>query len=146
MMKRVLVGLIFLLGYNFLQGQNWVPLDAGIECFYNANVTNMYVDSSSNRLYVSGIFTQDGNCVPMKGVAEWNGVSWDSIGRTEGNAAKYGVYKYHDTLLVYGNFSNSNLLFYWAKWNGNNWDSIPGGPNAGVTCYAERGDSLFLGG
>ncbi len=145
-MKRALFLFFLLTQHPVLFSQNWVPLDQGIECFYNADVKDMCVDSTNDLLRVSGMFNQDGNCVAMRGIAQWNGTEWDSIGIGEGNAVKYGIYQYHDTLLVYGNFTDSNIIFYWAKWNGTSLDSIPGGPNAGVMCYAERGDSLFLGG
>jgi hypothetical protein len=145
-MKKLILIIFPLFSHPVLIGQNWVPMDKGIDCFYHYNVREIYVDSLNDELYIAGIFVEDGNCVPMRGIAYWNGNHWDSIGISEGNAAKYGLCKYNDTLIVYGNFSDSNFITYWAQWNGTVWDSIAGGPNGPVRCYVAKGDSLFIGG
>lgn len=145
-MIRLVLFSILIFAQPLLVAQNWVPLDRGIECFFNADVKEIHVDSINDQVYISGMFVQDGNCVPMRGMAIWDGNYWDSIGINEGNAFKYGITQYANSLLVYGNFSNSSTNFYWANWNGVTWDSINGSPNAPVVCSIQRGDSLYIGG
>jgi hypothetical protein len=126
--------------------QTWLPMDNGIDCFYNGEVRQILVDSVADKLYICGMFNQDGDCVPMRGMAQWTGSKWDSIGNaTEGIAMKYGMKIFRDTLYLYGNFYNVNTKEYLAKWNGSYWDTIPGSPESVLT-YAEKGDTLYMGG
>ena len=122
-------------------------MDKGIECFYGADVKKILVDSVNDKLYANGNFNQDGNCVPMRGMAMWDGQHWDSIGNgTEGIAMKYMMALYNNDLYAYGNFYNNNVDEYFAKWNGVSWDTISKNPNGTIACTVQRDGVLYLGG
>lgn len=145
-MRRILFFLCLIVQHPVLFGQNWVPLDKGIECFFTGDVRRIYIDSIQDQLYVTGAFNQDGDCVTMRGVARWNGSAWDSMSNANNGAAnKFAITKFNDTLLLYGNFYTANI-FRLAKWDGSSWDTITSSPNFQVLCYAEKNGELYLGG
>ena len=125
------------------QCQNWIPLDKGIGYGW-ADVRRILPDS--NCIYISGAFTEDGNNVPMMGIAKWDGVKWDSVGdANKFSGIKLGIIKYHDTLITSGIFYdmwNENLV----KLNGEIWDTIPNSKGLNVVCYTEKNGILYFGG
>ena len=127
--------------------QTWLPLDRGIECFYGGtNVKNMIVDPLTDKLFICGDFSEDGNCVPMRGLAQWNGQYWDSIGRgSEGNIPKLGMTMYKDTLYVTGSFYNLYINFCLAKWDGSHLDTLSNSPE-GAWAFVEKNGVLYMGG
>jgi len=145
-MKKIFF--LFVIIYNLqLHAQTWLPMDKGIDCSIGGTtVRNIVVDSIADKLYVSGIFVEDGNCSIMRGIAQWNGQSWDSIGRgSEGSVPKFGMTMYKDTLYASGNFYNGNTTIYTAKWNGTFWDTILNSSEIALT-YTEKDRILYIGG
>jgi len=122
-------------------------MDKGIDCSIGGTtVRNIVVDSVTDKLYVSGIFFEDGNCNIMRGVAQWNGQHWDSLGRgSEGIVPKFGLAMYKDTLYANGNFYDSNINFYLGKWNGTFWDTILKIPEK-ITTYIQKDGILYMAG
>ena len=139
--------LVSLWGIPFGMSQTWLPLDKGIECLYGGTlIRDIVVDTVTDRLFVSGTFVEDGNCVIMRGVAQWDGQRWDSVGLgSEGNATKLGMTMYNDTLYVTGNFYDLNNNFYFGKWNGTFWDTLPHSPYE-AWAFAEKNGILYMGG
>ena len=143
----LLLMIVSLWGIPFGMSQTWLPMDKGIECFYSgSNVKNIIVNPVTDKLFVSGTFEEDGNCIPMRGIAQWNGQSWDSIGRgSEGIIPRFQMTVYNDTLYANGNFYDSNINFYLGKWNGNYWDTIIKIPET-INTYAQKDGMLYIGG
>jgi hypothetical protein len=121
-------------------------MDKGIDCFYNGSVKKILVDEINNKLYISGTFSHDGNCIPLRGIASWDGLHWNSIGdASEGNATKLSITLFNDTLYCYGIFFNANTNQYLAKWDGIKWDTLPGSPN-NVLSFLQKDNDLFMAG
>ncbi len=109
--------------------QNWMPLNSGL-----TNTPRvMYADTIEQYLYVTGIFrTVDG--IPTKGIARWNGLSWDSLGAgidgfdSLNNPPNHvsSISRFGNKLLVTGYFNSLGNL--WIKnigtWDGISWDSL----------------------
>jgi hypothetical protein len=138
---------VFVLGHSTLFAQNWVPLDKGIDCFYNGGIGSILIDSAADKIYISGAFHDDGNCTTMMGLAQWDGFRWDSIGANgnQGSAVKSPLCKYKDTLYSFGNLYLPPV-FRSMKFNGTNWDTLSNGPNEAPMCYAEKNGDLYFGG
>src|SRR5687767_8075044 len=69
--------------YPFIgtHAQVWNPLNRG----FNNAVLCLFSDTISNRLYAGGSFSKTGfwtdtNGKLVMGIAQWNGISWDSLG------------------------------------------------------------------
>jgi len=139
--------LVSLWGIPFGMSQTWLPLDKGIECLHaGTNVRHIVVDTVTDKLFVSGTFAEDGNCIPMRGIAQWNGHSWDSIGRgSEGMIPRFEMVMYNDTLYANGNFYDDNTNLYLAKWNGAYWDTLPNTSKTILAC-AQKDGALYMGG
>ncbi|MEI6852756.1 MAG: T9SS type A sorting domain-containing protein [Bacteroidota bacterium] len=140
-----IIKLLFIIWFAWviipLHSQNWLPLDKGIAL---ADIHHIFPDS--NCIYVSGNFTEDGNNIPMRGIAKWDGTKWDSVGdANKFNATKLGIYKYHDTLLTSGIFYDWPYSSF-AKLNEGLWEPFPNSRSLDVTCFLEKDNVLYLGG
>lgn len=128
---------------NCCSGQNWLPLDKGIGKTW-AEIRQVFPDS--NVLYVTGTFTEDGNNIPMRGMAKWNGIKWDSVGdANKFNATKADIYKFNDTLLtssVFYDFPHISL----SKLKGEIWEPYPNTRDLIVDCFLEKNGILYMGG
>jgi hypothetical protein len=113
----------------------------------------MYADSSF--LYVSGNFALiDG--VLMKGIARWNGISWDSLGagingletaHIYPNTSVSTIINFQNNLYVGGAFhslGNVDALGV-GFWDGVTWDSMPVQPE-GANVLSAINQELYLGG
>ncbi len=146
-MKKSIIsyGLFFLISLFHLitYSQNWLPLDKGIGRSF-AEIRQVFPDS--NFIYVTGSFTEDGNNIPMRGIAKWDGIKWDSVGdANKYNATKLEMCRYNDTLIVSGNFLtpfHENLV----KLEGAIWDTIPNSRDLNVSCFLEENGILYFGG
>ncbi len=133
---------------------HWDSLPGGV--FQNVySINSMYVDSEY--LYVSGDFNKVAG-IPMKGIARWNGIKWDSMGggienfkRSPGNVNAMAIY--HQKLYVAGVFPGlGNVSAYSVgRWDGTAWDSIPIKPfkhdSAGIiSALTVINDKLYMGG
>jgi trimeric autotransporter adhesin len=135
--------LIILLFPIVIFSQNWLPLDKGIGKTW-ADIHYIFPDS--NCIYVSGNFTDDGNNIPMRGIAKWDGTKWDSVGdANKFNATKSGIFKYRDTLFTSGIFYDSPHVSF-AKIKGGIWEPFSDSRDLEVSCFLEKDGILYLGG
>ena len=121
----LLIILLFITKLGF--PQSWLPLGAGV----NDIVRVLYFDSTTNKLYVGGSFTQV-DSLSIKCIAKWDGNKWDSLaGGMESGGSVNSIIRFQDTLYAGGMI---DYAFYngiekringLAKWNGVFWDSIP---------------------
>lgn len=110
--------------------QHWQTLQDGLEKY----TTELYTDTVSNNLFVGGVFKSVNNNT-VWGIADWNGVQWDSLGSgiddssfTNRPAATYAIQRYGNWIYVGGAFQEAGNLNApaFARWNGSNWDTVPG--------------------
>jgi hypothetical protein len=147
--------LLFLAGPQLLRAQIWDSLGGGT----NFQVKILYSDSLENYLYMAGRFYTVDH-LPMKGIARWNGVTWDSLGTgidgLDGNPMPQNTWcieRYQGKLYVGGAFSS--LGDAEAKcigtWDGSTWSDInplpfnQGSTYAVMSMETINGD-LYVGG
>jgi len=131
-LKSIIIYLII-----FLEGkancQNWYSVGD----YFDNQAVSLYSDSVLNKLFIAGNFRKIGTKI-AKGVAAWDGQSWDTLnGGMDFQPAKF-VTRYSGDLYCCGLFRKSNGINGvttngFAKWNGLSWDSVnigfnPGGP------------------
>lgn len=78
------------------------------------------IDTSSSVLYLGGWVTSVGN-MPVQGVAQWNGVSWDSMGN---GVTPRAIVEYNGEIIAggtYGSPTNQPAGRGLSKWNGTSW-------------------------
>jgi len=78
-------------------------------------------------IYAGGSFLKADN-KPIKGLAKWNGITWDSV-RTGVDWVKKILVNNND-LYISGSFDNQTV--YFTKWNGTSWTNLPSVSN--YTC------------
>jgi len=128
--------------------------------FQNPDAANvMYADS--NYMYVGGPFTEVGG-KPMKAIARWNGVKWDSMGAgidglDTGNQYGLGnigaITTFQNKIYVGGAFfslGHTNIRAI-GTWDGTKWDSLPIQPIGqleydGIATLAVINNKLYIGG
>jgi len=119
----------------------------------------MYADS--NYMYVAGDFYEVGG-IPIKGIARWNGVKWDSMGAGVngldiGNQYGLGdlatITTFHNRIYVGGAFFSLGHVNARAigTWDGTKWDSLPIQPIGqldydGIATLDVINDKLYIGG
>jgi hypothetical protein len=106
-------------------GANWNP--AGGE-FNQATPNFCSIKSTivnNNKLYAGGQF-QDNAGIPMKNIACYNGIKWDTVGKgLNGSVCNLAVH--NGSVIAVGGFTSSgtnNSVKYIASWNGFNWNPI----------------------
>ncbi len=131
-------------------GFKWDSLEDGID-------VNMPLISSVFSLcnYSGSLFTggelEGANHIPLKGIAQWNGVSWDSV-LAGINGKVYALAVYNGELYAGGNFlkSGNTTVSNIARWNGTSWSPVGIGITTGfaATVYslAVYNGSLYAGG
>ncbi|MFZ7114354.1 MAG: T9SS type A sorting domain-containing protein [Bacteroidota bacterium] len=127
-MKQIIIILILLQFHISIFSQNWDNLNQGVD----DAVRSLYYDTLTSKLYVGGTFVYSSG-IKTRGVATWDGISWDSLGSgmdghdsisIPGNTLS--ITRYGNELYFGGAFTTvddlpiSNL----ARWNGNQWDSV----------------------
>ncbi len=135
--KNVIIKLvgILLIPTSFF-AQNWTRVGAAssnLSGGLNGVVTNLYTDTVTNRLYLSGGFTADTSChTSCYNFAYWDNVSWHYIGDIYGVPQRSPIIGYQGKIIS-TNFSksyNSQSPFgYFAFYNGTSWvrtDSVKG--------------------
>lgn len=92
-------------------GQTWTSVDNGVDC----NVLDMAL--YQNQLYIAGCFQQAGN-KPIKAIARYNGVEWDSLGTCYSNNGAEAIEVFQGDLYVGGTFSSigDTITHGLAKW------------------------------
>ena len=133
-LNRFWITLIVFIAINSIRAQNWQSLGGGIHV---NDPRIMYSDSLDNYLYVAGSFYNiDGvNC---KGIARWNGFTWDSLGAgidalDTFNLAPYNsiaMTRYNSDLYLGGFFRSAGNTWAHrlAKWDGASWSAHPDPP------------------
>jgi hypothetical protein len=145
--NRLLI-LLLILFSSQVKCQNWVAVSGGLDQIPN----NLFSDSVTDKLYVSGNFRHAGGH-QANGVAAWDGQSWDTLnGGMDGQSVRFTV-RYHGTLYCFGYFQRSNgpngiYTNGIASWNGSSWDSINNGfdPIGPVSCFINNNLLYITGG
>lgn len=143
-MKKLFLSLIiFIIFPFFINSQNWLPLDKGLQ----GGVTQLLADTSDNMIYAVGSFKKVGNPDSLRGVAKWDGIKWNSVGSVAHITSdqRFGIYKYRDTLIIsgiYNEWPNPSLL----KLCGNSWETFPNTTGVHTNCFAEKDGILYFGG
>lgn len=139
-------------------GISWTSLGQGVEGG-NEGVNDLEVfdDGSGPALFVGGDFALAGGII-NRGIAKWNGTSWESLG-----TGIEGTYAYVQTLAVFddgsgpaifagGDFSQAGGIpaENIAKWNGVTWAPVGTGIQGSIYALAVfddgTGPALFVGG
>lgn len=135
-MKRILLYFLVISGTCF--PQQWESLGGGSD---NYQIRNIWIDTLSDEIYVSGDFTSIGG-VPSGGVAKWDGTNWVDMCAECSNHQIFSVLKYHDTLHIAGSFRLSGITKHVAHLTSNGWVSIA---DVDQGCRLQvLGDSLLL--
>lgn len=126
----------------FSDSQNWVQIGNGAIGY---SVKDMYVDTTYNSFYIGSDFLSSTNDT-VKGIAKWNGSSWDSVGSGLGkNATIYSMIKYNNELYVGGVFTLNHgaPADCIAKWNDTVWQSAGGDPSSVVFDFTKYNNELY---
>src|ERR1700679_1798961 len=114
-------------------GTNWDSLESGIKInpFFH---TSVYCLSEYNgNLFVGGEDFSNAGGVNVRGIAQWNGTSWDSVqGGLTNQGIAYALTTFNSELYAGGEFKyspHSVTVNNIAKWNGVGWDSLGSGIN-----------------
>ena|SRR6218665_1394975 len=118
-------------------GGTWLPFTSilpnnGVFCFAE----------HSNELYVGGVFSNIGS-LTVKGVATWNGTTWNNLGSFPYNSTWGLPYVmclafYSGELYAAGNFpDNTGAVMNIAKWDGSQWLNVGGGMHGGTDDIAD---------
>ncbi len=120
----------------------WTNLGSGmndwLECLLHDGTT----------LYAGGLFTNAGGA-SARGIAQWNGTSWSSLGSGLSGMNSRVAGLAHDGTNLYagGSFTNSGglALNRVARWNGSSWSAL--GSGVGAPGYSDLAwDVLVAGG
>jgi hypothetical protein len=135
----ILAGMILQGFLHFGYAQNWVSLGN-----FDSNTRMLFSDSISNKLYVGGNFRQIDSNWSCRGIAAWNGTSFDSLGAGLDDVGQSGypndakgIIHFDNKFLVYGGFrtagntTGNDSVWYMATWDGNQWENFYGGANGG---------------
>jgi hypothetical protein len=120
-MLKFFICYILIITPFLVHAQNWMQLGLGA---YNG-VYRLYADTTNNLLYASGDFRTTANDT-IKGIAKWNGTTWDSLGSGL-NSSPTAIAFYNGELYTGGGFTQAGTISanHIARWNGVNWDSLP---------------------
>ncbi len=123
-------------------GSNWVPLGEGISGSPSAPQRVNALAVIGTDLYVGGDFNMAGR-VPARGLAKWNGSSWEAVGGDALWSAETLAAKGSD-LYVGGDFKS--LVGNIAKWNGSSWQALGSGVKGHIGAIAVSGSDIYVGG
>ncbi|HTA81539.1 MAG TPA: T9SS type A sorting domain-containing protein [Bacteroidia bacterium] len=131
-------------------GSNWNTGASGY-IYHGAQEGIGALLSYDSVLYATGQFDSIGN-LPCRSIAQWNGVSWDSVGL--GLASEYGnggnsLLVQNGQLYVGGFYTdtvNGKILNSIGKWDGKNWDTLGKGVLGLISALATYNGKLYAGG
>ncbi|CAN5204933.1 hypothetical protein BH09BAC5_BH09BAC5_14750 [soil metagenome] len=154
-MRRIVV-LAFSIFLTFsAKAQHWDSLQGGL-----GNVPRvMYADTVDNFLYTGGVFIEVDN-KPIRGIARWNGLQWDSLGAGIDPLSlgwpqnTLAITRYNNEIYAGGAFHSAGSVWSAkiAKWDGTHWDSLPIPPfsvndlNGAIWSLEAINGNLYIGG
>jgi hypothetical protein len=113
----------------------------------------VYVDTIADLLYLSGGITHIAN-LPAKGIASWNGIAWDTLGRGIDNYPFTGstpggptsMCRYHNKLYIAGGFRQVGFVNanYMAYWDSSVWYAMPTYPKGVCSNMMVHNDELYV--
>lgn len=129
--------------------QNWDSLGQGVDW----PVRSLYTDTVDHVLYVGGSFINGGG-IGARGIASWDGTSWDTLGRGIENYPPIGstsgyplsMCRYNNQLHIGGDFHQAGTInaVGIAKWDGTSWYSISSGTNGIIAKIMRYGSDLYV--
>jgi hypothetical protein len=148
-----------LTGICYFKNGNYVNMGCGVDWNCTSIINNMQVANVNqiikynNEIIISGAFQMaDGK--PIKYLAKWNGLLWDSIGICPDAAVTTMYVNTNNELIVAGYFSNIGGInsFGIAKWNGTFWSAFntplpwTDATSGIITTMIEFQGELYIGG
>jgi PKD repeat protein len=132
-------------------GSAWVGGNSGVDIAggLDSTVRVLYVDPSSNKLYMGGHFIEVGGNTNCSGIAVYDGNSWSSLG-TGVNSYVRAIHKYNGNIIAGGDFTSAggtpaNKV---AKWQpaSSSWTAMGSGMNGYIRALQEYKGELYAGG
>jgi hypothetical protein len=125
-MKFLLI-IISLLSINQRLYSQWSDVDSGT----NSGTYALYVDTTSDLLYVGGLFNTAGG-ININSIATWDGTNWNSFGNNAAFSSPgviFSILKFNGEIVVAGKFEfiGSTRVNNIAKWNGISWEAFGNG-------------------
>ena len=120
---------------------------------FDREITTLYSDSIFNKLYAGGWFMSTDGML-TRGVAQWNGLQWDSLqsGVEDYNQVSHQkiwrFIRFKNNINLLGAFDKVGHVFSKsiAKWNGISWDSLTPVPNDAIfNAYVVNGNLFITG-
>ncbi|HXB12826.1 MAG TPA: T9SS type A sorting domain-containing protein [Bacteroidia bacterium] len=128
-------------------GSSWDSLGSGVR-LGSSIVSNVYALSTfNNNLYVGGYFDYAGQYFSDH-FAEWNGISWDSLGPIESSCMVLSLTNYNGQEIIGGEFVNAGWTNanHIAAWDGANWYALGAGLNMSVNAMVVYKGNLIVAG
>ena len=140
---RITLAIIYLFFWSSCCSAQWQNLNLGL----SGAGYDMYYDTTDNLLYVGGFFDYADNNL-VKGIAVWDGQTWDSLGAGTYSFPVYSVTKYNGGIFASGIFKyDPSYIDSWlAFWNGQKWDTLPERVNSSIKVFKEYNGELYFGG
>lgn len=134
-----------------VSSQNYTTLGQGVDY----DVRCMFADTVSDLLYVGGSFINGGG-IGARGIASWNGGTWDTLGRgidnyppdpgTSTSGIPLAMCRFNNELYVGGGFVQAGMVdaYCIARWDGTTWYSLPSTPNGSIISMIEYNSELYV--
>lgn len=149
MFKHCVIYFLIFLTYQLGFMQNWQQVGLGGGCG-GVGVRNLFADTLHNKLIASGNFRAANGIDTIFGIAQWDGIKWDSLGSGI-IGTSYGVEAielYNGEIIVGGDFLEAGGVPArgLARWNGISWDSLGLGITSSVFDLLTYNDILYASG
>jgi hypothetical protein len=153
MKTKNILTILMLLSTIITNAQNWIPLLNGT----NGAINKILCDSTTNKLYASGSFT-DASGISAYKIATWNGTSWASLSNadtllnnaTNANNGFTSMSIYNGSLYVSGwdSYDSTSQIgaYHIAMYDGSNWLSVGSGLNGPAYSMIVYNGELYVGG
>lgn len=142
MIKSISIYLIIFCSGCFIYAQNWEQVGFG----GTSGVKCLFADTLNNKLFAGGKLRAPNGIDTLKGVAQWNGAQWDSLG--SGIISAYDIEAitlYNGYIVVGGSFQEAGGISAKgiAKWDGIAWDSVGTHANCDIFDFLFYQDTLY---
>ncbi len=142
---NIITTALLLIAASRCYSQSWLPVGSGVACNNGAYIWDINISDENNKLYISGLFNENGDCDLMRAALSYDGNEYSQLAQPITGSESTIAFDYNGKTYCSGHLTPQSGDFHVRDEDGN-WNLLENGFGGSAMDYFIRDGIVYLAG